>query len=196
MREALFDALDGDVVAFASVEEEIVALLSQGDRLDDAAWDRVFDCIDENAHEKRSNDRVFRALSIEHITALVEDSPELFDSLGRDYAEYAQGTFGFDYCDVIASRAQAFYAHGDVGLCALIAVSILKLGTSHNRYYVERVFMQMAFSGISNELAERIVVELGVQEVNFALEFGYLEDSIGASRAAIHPALADLLQVQ
>jgi hypothetical protein len=63
MREALFDALDGDVVAFAPVEEEIVALLSQGDRLDDAAWDRVFDCIDENAHEKRSNDRVFRALS-------------------------------------------------------------------------------------------------------------------------------------
>jgi hypothetical protein len=197
LREALFEALDGDVVAFASVEEEeIVALLSQGDRLDDAAWDRVFDCIDENAHEERSNDRVFRALSIEHITALVKDSPELFDSLGRDYAEYAQGTFGFDYCDVIASRAQAFYAHGDVGLRALIAVSILKLGTSHNRYYVERVFMQMASSGISNELAERIVVELGVQEVNFALEFGYLEGSIGPSRAAIHPALADLLQVQ
>lgn len=197
LREALFEALDGDVAAFASVEEEeIVNLLSQGDSLDHEAWDRVFDCIDENAHEERSNDSIFRALSIEHISALAEDSPELFDSLGRDYADYAQGTFGFDYCDVIASRAQAFYAHGDVGLRALVAVSILKLGTSHNRYYVERIFMHMASTNISNELAERIAVELGVQEVNFAQEFGNLEVSIGASKSSIHPTLSMLLEGQ
>lgn len=198
LREALFEALDGQVIPFTSVEEEeIVALLSQGDRLDDNDWDRVFDCIDENAYQDQPNNRIFRALSIEHISYLAEDSPELFNSLGRDYAEYAQeGEFRFDYCDVIASRAQAFYNHGDVGLRALVAIAMLELGTKHHRFYVERVFMQMASTEISNELAERIAVELTVQNIDFSQEFEYLKSSIGASRSSLHPVLSNLLETQ
>jgi hypothetical protein len=93
---------------------------------------------------------------------LATEAPDLFASLGKDYAEYAHGTFSFDYCDVIATRAEVFYTHGELDLKAIIALAMLKLGTSHNRWFVERKFVQMAGPSISDELAERIATEIDV----------------------------------
>ena len=119
----------------------------------------------------------------------------MFESLGKDYAEYAiSKDFGFEYCDVIGSRAQAFYQRASIGLQAQLALAMLQLGTSHNRWYVERLFMQMASPSISNELAERIIVELNVQEIDFEAKVSHVEISIGVNRIGLHPILLDRLQ--
>jgi len=126
-----------------------------------------------------------------HLVQLATEAPDLFASLGKDYAKYAQGTFSFDYCDVIATRAEVFYQHGELDLKALIALAVLELGTSHNRWFVERKFVDMASTSISKELAERIATEIEVQKIGFGRMIRHLEQSISVSREALHPVLVE-----
>jgi hypothetical protein len=91
---------------------------------------------------------------------------------------------------VIATRADVFYKRGELDLKAVIALAILELGTSHNRWFVERKFLQMAGPSISDELAERIATEIDVQKYNFSSAVNHLEHSITISRDDLHPVLA------
>ena len=198
LREALYEALqeiDGGTISFASEEEaQIVELLSQSQTLSDDEWDRVFDLLDENSYNGQSNDAIFRVLTLEHIEALAGTSPELFESLAKDYADYAAaGTFGFEYCDVIGSRASKFFQYASTGIQAQIALALLQLGTSHNRWYVERLFMSMAGPNVSDELADRIAIEIEVQEIDFEAQFRHLALSISAIPQSLHPRLQVLL---
>ena len=115
-------------------------------------------------------------------------------SLGQGFACYAQnGGFDFDYCDVIASKANTFYKHGELDLQAFIAIAMLVLGTKHNRWYVERKFIQMAGTSISAVLANRIRVEVELNNINFCRLIRQLEHSISVGRHELHPALQESL---
>lgn len=121
---------------------------------------------------------------------LASEAPDLFASLGKDYAKYACGqSFDFDYCDVIANKADVFYQHGEFDVKALITLALLELGISHNRWFVERTFVRMAGQSISDDLAKRIVTEIDVQKLNFVHLIDRLERSIDAQRDNLHPIL-------
>jgi hypothetical protein len=114
----------------------------------------VFQQIDENEEKKLSNHAVFRSLTLAQLEKLTSEAPDLFASLGKDYAKYACGqSFDFDYCDVIANRADVFYRSGELDLKAMITLALLELGISHNRWFVERTFVRMAGHEISEDLA-------------------------------------------
>jgi hypothetical protein len=195
LREALFEVLQQPVTFSSQEEEEVVQLLQQKESLTEQEWDRVFQQIDENVESDRSNHTIFRALKVVHIDQLATDAPDLLASLGKDYATYAQNqSFDFDYCDVIATRAEAFYLHGEMDLRAAIALAMLELGTSHNRWFVERKFVQMAGPSISNELAERIATEVEIQEIDFKRKVRHLELSIRVGKDSLHPVLAKLAE--
>jgi hypothetical protein len=169
-------------------------MLQSTDVLSDDQWDRVFQQIEDNDDNDRPNHPLFRAISLSHIKQLAEEAPELLAALGEDYAEYAQGrSFDFDYCDVIASKAQLLYQFGELDLKSRIVVAMLSLGTSRNRWFVERKFMQMAGPDIDESLAERIKVEIEVQGIDFACHIEHVERSIGATREDLHPTLQALL---
>jgi len=168
----------------------VVKLLREKDELNEQEWDRVFQQIDENEEKGVSNHAIFSALTTGQLEQLVIEAPDLFASLGKDYAKYAHGPFDFDYCDVIATRAEVFYTCGELDLKAVIALAMLELGTSHNRWFVERKFVQMAGPSISDELAERIAAEIDVQKYDFSRAVAHLEHSITVSRKDLHPTLA------
>jgi hypothetical protein len=191
LREELYAALDTAVISFSSREEaEVVSLLKGTSELTPEEWDRVFQQIDENDDKKRSNHPIFQALSLAHLRHLFDESPDLFASLGRDYAKYTMsGGFDFDYCDVIANRAEVFFEHGEMDVKALIALALLEMGVGHNRWFVERKFMKMAGPEISDALAARIAAEITVQKIDFPRLIERLERSISASRTQLHPVL-------
>lgn len=195
LREDLYNVLNTQEAHFNSTdEEEIVKLLKEKDTFTDNDWDKLFLFIDEcmNSHISCSN--IFDAISAEHIKSLT-GSPELFNDLGFNYCQYIQdGTFNFDYCDILASKAQLFYEGDDIGLKAEVAIAMLLLGTSHNRWYVEQKYMKMVNKDISDELAKRIKIELEVQEINFKQKMRHIKESISASLANIHPILLDILK--
>ena len=70
---------------------------------------------------------------------------------------------------------------------------MLELGTSHNRWFVERKFLQMAGPNIEDALAERIATEIDVLNVDFNTQFGHLSRSVSATIDQIHPLLRRLL---
>ena len=116
------------------------------------------------------------------------------NALGYNFCQYIKdGTFDFDYCDILAIKAELFYEGNDLGLKADVAIALLELGTSHNRWYVERKYMTMVNKNISDILANRIKLELEIQEVNFKYKMSHIEDSISVSKDTLHPILLDLL---
>jgi serine/threonine protein kinase len=193
LREDLYDALSKERLSFTSKEEEeVVKLLQSKDELSPDEWDRVFQQIDDNDEKGHTNHALFRSLNISQLEKLAQDAPDLFASLGKDYAKYAtSGGFDFDYCDVIANRAEVFYQHGEFDLKANIALALLDLGVSHNRWFVERTFVRMVGTSISDDLAKRIATEIDVQGINFSNEIDRLERSIGAQRGNLHPILRE-----
>ncbi|HEY4343241.1 MAG TPA: serine/threonine-protein kinase [Parvibaculum sp.] len=196
LREDLYEALTNNLITFSSAEEkEIVRLLQGNEALTEEQWDLVFQQIDENADRRQTNHAIFRATSIDHLEHLAVEAPDLFAALGEEFAAYmSESGFDFDYCDVIAGKAQVFYDHGELDLQARITLATLKLGTSHNRWLVERKFLKMAGPDISSPLARRIEVEIEVQGIDFEAQVSHVERSLDVSRVSLHPALRELLE--
>lgn len=188
LREELFQALNTVEFSFISGEEaEVTGFLTGEDFPNDDQWDRIFGFLDDHEENLQACGNIFRALKREHIENIHLEQPDLLSPLGKQFADYCRTlSFPFDYCDVLASKAQIFFDLGDTQLKAAIAVAVLKLGTSHNRWFVEHKFMQMAGSTVANEVADRIAVELDVLKIPFEREVRHLELSIGAQRANLH----------
>ena len=196
LREDLFDVLDNTVVEFFSAEEQdVVAILNAKDHLSDEEWDRAFNLIDENADKNVSNDNIMRALSLQHIDSIFQSSPDMFQGLGELYAEFsATGVFSFDYCDVISNKAEGFFRLGDLSLKAKIALAMLELGTSHNRWIVEWQFIRMAGHDCDPALAERIKIEVRASGMPFAKRMEHVHRSIDVLPDRVHPILHELLE--
>lgn len=195
LREDLFDVLDNTVVQFFSAEEQdVIAILNAKDNLTDDEWDRAFNLIDDNADKNVSNDNIMRALALQHINSIYQSSPDMFQGLGELYADFAAtGVFGFDYCDVISDKAEVFFQLGDLSLKAKIALAMLELGTSHNRWVVERQFVRMAGHDCEPALAERIKIEVRASGMPFAQRIEHLHSSINVPPDRLHPILHELL---
>lgn len=195
LRDALYQVLNTEQVKFhSSGEENIVNLLNSKIELESDEWDLVFIQLGRNVSNGENNINIFSALSLEHIEFLEQNSPELLAAMGNYFVESIFGqSFNFDYCDVLATKAEGFYTYADLGLKANIALALLYLGTSHNRWYVERKAVYMINSNISTDLAERIRVEIDVQRIDFTSQIKHLYYSIGFQSSSLHPVLQALL---
>lgn len=196
LREALFDALNDYQFTFTSSEEQRVVefLIPEDTYPNEDQWDEIFDFLDTTPEDGRPARNVFQALRRDHIEQLGSDDPDLMAALGKMFANHCrERSFDFDYCDVLAAKAQLFYDLGDTGLKADTAVAMLMLGVNHNRWFVMRKFMQMSGPSITEAVAQRIVVELSVRGINFPSKFTGLTGAISASPDMLHPALQALL---
>lgn len=192
LREALFEALHNYQFQYESNEEQkIVEILMREDNLPSRdEWDQIYDFLDANPDTGQPTKNVFRALRREHIDQLNANDRDLMDVLGKMFASHCRTrSFDFDYCDVLAAKAQLFYDYGDIGLKAAIAIGLLVLGTGHNRWFVERKFAAMAMPIIPDAVIQRMVVEMSVLNVDFKLHYSHLASSISLSVDALHPIL-------
>jgi serine/threonine protein kinase len=196
LREGLFNALNTYQFVYQSDEEQkVVEILAKEDDLPDAdQWDAIFDFLDSTPDNGDSTKNIFRALRREHIEQLSTDDPDLMAALGKMFADHCRlRTFDFDYCDVLASKAELFYDLGEIGLKSDIAVAMLILGLDHNRWFVERKFLQMVAPSVPDAIVQRIVVEMSVLQIDFGYQFGRMKNSISITNEALHPTLQALL---
>lgn len=195
LRADLYAAISNTTLVFSSnEEEEVVKILAKSPELSESEWDRVFQLLDENSDKGSSSHQIYRSLLETHIRQLATESPQLFSSLALEYAIYArEGVFNFDYCDVVASTAKVFHELGEPDVKANMAIAMLVMGTNHNRWYVERVFLTMTGPHIADVEAHRLRVEIEVQSLEFEHYIGRLEASISATRQELHPHLQAIL---
>ncbi|MBS1098431.1 serine/threonine protein kinase [Gluconobacter sphaericus] len=194
LREALYDVLHSADLKFESDEELYFGkLLQDNDALTDEQWDELFAHIDRQDAAGKSTQALMSAIRRPHVEGLLLSAPELFHALGMEYAKFASKySFDFDFCDLIATIAQLFYDNGEIDLQANIMLAMLGLGTSHNRWFVERKFVSMAAPSISDELAQRIVTEIEVQEFDIKRQLRRLRKSITIEKDALHPKIEAL----
>lgn len=194
LREELYRVLTSSPIIFSSrAEERIIGLLNSGRVLDDQEWDSVFIFL-ERAASNSDRHQVLSAITIEHINQHFLYSPELFTALGDYFSDIMlTGSFDFDYCDILASKAEIFFNNAHIGLKAKIILSLLELGTSHNRWYVERKVAHM-LSNMTNELKFRLITEINTVGFDFSAKIIHMERSINYNRAVLPIELQQLVR--
>ena len=197
LRADLFDALSSEDVSFSSsAEQTVIELLEGSDVLTEQQWDQVFVFIEENQESLQNCHKVFRAFRANHLEQLRIESPDLLAAFGNDFCTYiieGEGGFDFDYCDVLSDKLLKLYDLGDIALKSLTVLSLLNLGASHNRWVVERRFMRLAGTDLSESVANKIVIDVEVLEFDFTRYVRHVEHSIGVSYEQLHPILQTLI---
>ncbi|WP_201213124.1 serine/threonine-protein kinase [Rhodocyclus purpureus] len=196
VRAALYDALQNEAPRLGSPhEEQMVELLRSEQRLTELQWDHVFLLLEEIAETSGSLAPLLRAFTRSHLAALSEEAPDLLAAFAGYYIEYVdqgRGTFDFGYCDVIADKLTWLFELGDIAVRAKSLLAMLGLGTSHNRWFVERRFAQLAGPELDVATAARMITEVTVRGLNVARDIDRLEWSISISRTSLSPALQRL----
>ena len=191
LREDLLRILSNESITFESQQEEqLVSLIREDSSLGSSQWDRIFSALDENEDRGSSNFNILDAISVEHISSLFDISPDTFHGLGVIFSRFARSqTFLFEYCDVVSAKAQVFYDRGELDLKASIALAMLEMGTSHNRWRAEHQFLRMAGPDIDDALAQRLAMEVEVRDLSLPDQVQHLEESIGLGWNQLHPRL-------
>lgn len=192
LRIDLYEALNHPDLNFSSTEEaEIVKLLNEKEELTDNEWDRFFEVLDSSNGVYLTPYNLFRALRKSHIESLASTSLDLFTALGMQFSEYIRSSsHDFDYCDVLADKLDRFFTLGSIVLKAHVLISLLEMGVSHNRWFVERKFLQLAGSNLDIKVAKRILLDVDADSFDLEYYLNRWEISINSSRSQLHPLIA------
>lgn len=134
-------------------------------------------------------------LGSDQISHLCASCPSSANRIGSVFAQWVKdASFNFDYCDPIANRLEDFFQHTSFETKVECLMAMLSMGTSHNRWFVERKFARLCAPDMEDNLAKRLAVHLRINEDVVCQMISHLEDSITYNRQYLHPALVKALK--
>ena len=194
LRDAILSQgqLAGPTAQEPQVIDFINSLNSSGS-IDLAMWDKIVDKV-ERLNLSPDAIALLRKIPLSRISELTATSPELARRFGLVYSAWVkQAVLSFDDCDGIANRLEAFLVLPDVNCGAEIRLALLMMGTSHNRWYVEKKFANHCAPSMPEGVAKRVAMEIRVMNKAACLAFSHLESSINIPRSSFHPLIVDTL---
>ena len=197
LRADLFAALENTHDDELSVEDETALELLSKPNLSSDDWEAIFERIDEAQDEGRFQRSLVVGFNEKHLTALSVRHPELLQAYVLHVLEYVmhtRGKLGFDFCDVLADQMGLSWDFADVEGTAILALAMLLLGTSHNRWYVERRFLRMARHDGSDAIMRRMIVEARVRGIDLTKHLRQLLSSLQADVSHLHRLLQSELE--
>ncbi|MEG4873572.1 MULTISPECIES: serine/threonine-protein kinase [unclassified Microcoleus] len=160
---------------------------------DPAFWDALADFL-ENEASGTDRNAVLGKLGSEQIQTLCAAAPGAASRIGISFAEWVHGSsFNWDYCDALANRLEEFISGTDFEAKVDCLMALLQMGTSHNRWFVERKFVRLCGPAMDDSLAKRLGVQFRIAESDVCDQIAHLERSISESRNSLHPALVKAL---
>jgi len=192
LREALV-ALGQGTVANEPQVTDFMALLNSDQTISGATWERIINkaC---SLYPSPDGRLLLESMNLNRINEVVVNYPAFASRLGVLYATWVKNSsFNFNSCDGIANRAEAFMALGDVNCKSEILLALLMMGTSHNRWYVEKKFVSHCLPNMPHDLARRMAMEVRVMRREACQAIANLERSISFSRTGLHPTIVDAL---
>jgi serine/threonine protein kinase len=174
----------------SAASEDHLAMLVAVDPPQAAAWDSLAEYL-ENGAGAADIAAICGKLTSDRIDNACASNESAAKRIGLVFAEWVANTaFNFDLCDAIANRVQSFFAFGDLELKVECLMALLEMGTSHNRWYVERKFARLCGTDMDDALAKRLVVKFHIEgKTKLCPSIEHLERSIGFDRASLHPRL-------
>lgn len=177
-----------------AVSYDFSTALANDGTLDEANWRALIDFVEDNEGTTNAY-AVLGLVSYQQAVQLSNCFPSLADRLGAVYSRWVHGgTFSFESCDRLANVLEVFTASTSYETRADAIMALLRLGTSHNRWYVERRFMQVCSPSMEDVLARRLAVEFRAGGTQVCEQIGHLEKSISTDRAHMHPELVRTLR--
>ncbi len=193
LRDAILSLGTAGQTASEQQVTDFMSLLSSTSPIDEPTWERIVSKV-ENLYPSHDARALLQTITLQRIHELIACSPQLAVRLGLAYSQWVKETsFDFDLCDGIANRLEAFAAVPDIACHAEVILAMLLMGTSHNRWYVERKFSAMASPTLSLGVARRVAMEMRVASKAVCRAIAHWEYSINSNRQSLHPLLVDTL---
>lgn len=194
LREAIVSLGGMGAVASEPQINDMINLLLSGSQIDAQAWDIIADKV-ERSYPSADAKMLLEQLSLARISEAVATSPHAACRLGVVYSRWVhESAFDFARCDGIANRLEVFLTTNDLSCQSEVLLALLLMGTSHNRWYVERKFASYCGAGMSLGLARRVAIEIRVLGQRACFAISHLEHSINVNRAVLHPVIVGTLQ--
>ena len=132
---------------------------------------------------------VFISLDQDIINKIIlSNDSNIISRISTAYSNWLMKSFfDFSFCDVLASRVDQFWAVNDPEVKSNVLLSLLIMGTSHNRWYVEEKFVNRVRT-CDDFTARRFVLESAVHKLHVIQAMNHLPRSINFSRAYL-PAI-------
>lgn len=187
--DAVLAIEDGGVSTLTPESSDFVEHLRAKTPLDNQTLKHLLDFLDSPRSE-RDRGPLLLAFTEGRIREVREHLPEHLNKLGRIYARWVEGnSFDFGTCDPLADRLQILAQSCTLSVRAECLLALLRLGTSHNRWYVERKFMELCGSDMDDVAAQRLAIEFRAANARVCRMIDHLEMSIDTKRDQLHPAL-------
>ncbi|WP_414898990.1 serine/threonine protein kinase [Rhodovulum sp. YEN HP10] len=101
--------------------------------------------------------------------------------------------FPFECCDVLCNRIRRCFDEVDFERRFRGCYALLCLGTSHNRWFVERCFMAALGPNIDDAFAGRAAIEFRVLDKDICAKIAHLKQSINADMGQFHPVVSQAI---
>lgn len=138
---------------------------------------------------------VFEALDEETLQSLFNIDSDYWESIALAYCQWAfESSFNFEYCDVVVGRLECIFELGTLDCKAAAALATAELAVTHNRWFVMRRLMGMCGPSLDEKIANRIAIEIIVEEAQY--RFTASAAGIGKSASDFHPLIAEALEIK
>lgn len=180
-------ALQGDQA------KEFAELLEKPGPMTSAVWGGFVEFVEDNLASEDGK-VLLRKLSIERIEEVCSQTPDMAGRLAVAFSEWVTSSgFNFDACDGIADRLRVFISSVPITAKVECLMALLLMGTSHNRWYVERMFASLCAAELEEATAKRLAIEFRAAGEMVCRAISHLERSISISRTTLHPLLSHTL---
>lgn len=194
LRDAILSVDPKTVIVFNAEITDFISYLSDSAPLQEEVWKSIISYIEDNygTAEVHSILHKIDLLKIKEVIAL---NPLLAARLGEKYASWVANTsFNFEQCDGICNRLYEFLNVSDLTCQSEVIIALLLMGTSHNRWYVQRRFVSATSSAMQLPLARRVALEMSILEGRMCRAVSHLHGSIGVSYKTLHPEIVAMIE--
>lgn len=111
-------------------------------------------------------------MPVEPLEAIVKRQDGLSAAIVEKYCEWVRTTsFRFGFSDTVCNRLTSIFDCGSISDKAMAIVALLRLGSSHNRWYVmSSALSRLHKTKLSEEEARRLAIEIRTEEVESNLK--------------------------
>ena len=147
---------------------------------------------------KEAHGIIFMEVTTDLIEKLAEIDRELWKQFLLMYFEWVYNkSFPFDYCDVVVGHLfKAFAITTDLEIKAHAALTAAELGRSHNRWYVMQKVITMCSPHISENLANRLNIEIHVEGSQAKENLRICASRINLNLNSYHPEIIKAIQAE
>jgi eukaryotic-like serine/threonine-protein kinase len=133
-------------------------------------------------------------LNLDQIAKIVNEKKQAA-FIGKVYCKHVRSSgFDFDFCDTLANRTAAFMEQGSIDILAEGIFALLYMGTSHNRWYVERKAVRYFMGDIEERLLKRMIMEIRIDGQKFCSAIKHLFHSINYSMESLNPKIQETIK--